>query len=93
MSLNICCMLDLDVYPLVIQCPVDVVRVSYPTINDSVQTNYSGVKASEAAVKITYNPPNGSLVQIKDLVNVMAIAHDRFGNTTSCQFTYEATSK
>ena len=82
-----------DVYPLT--CPSEVVYVPYATINDTVIIRYNntGVATSSSTIHIQYHPPAGSLISINDHVNVMATAYDAAGNSTSCNFTYEATSK
>ena len=82
-----------DVYPLT--CPSEVVYVPYATINDTVIIRYNntGVTTPSSTIHIQYHPPAGSLISINDHVNVMATAYDATGNSTSCNFTYEATSK
>ncbi|XP_076073923.1 uncharacterized protein LOC143045353 isoform X3 [Mytilus galloprovincialis] len=83
----------IDIHPLTIRCPVDVVYVPYATSSDVVNITYNsiGVVASRSATHITYQPPFGTSIKIKEHVKVKATAHGSNGNTVSCNFTYEAT--
>ncbi|VDI56620.1 Hypothetical predicted protein [Mytilus galloprovincialis] len=83
----------IDIHPLTIRCPVDVVYVPYATSSDVVNITYNsiGVVASRSATHITYQPPFGTSIKIKEHVEVKATAHGSNGNTVSCNFTYEAT--
>lgn len=71
------------------------VYVPYATSSDVVNITYNsiGVVASSSATHITYQPPFGTSIKIKEHVEVKATAHGSNGNTVSCNFTYEATSK
>ncbi|XP_071132432.1 uncharacterized protein [Mytilus edulis] len=83
----------IDTHPLTIRCPVDVVYVPYATSSDVVNITYNsiGVVASSSATHITYQPPLGTSIKIKEHVEVKATAHGSNGNTVACNFTYEAT--
>ncbi|XP_052070616.1 uncharacterized protein LOC127709241 isoform X4 [Mytilus californianus] len=83
----------IDIHPLTIRCPVDVVYVPYATNSDMVNITYNSVNvvASSSATHITYQPAISTSIRIKEHVEVKATAHDSNGNTASCNFTYEAT--
>lgn len=76
----------------VLNCPTETVIQYFNTTDYIVEAEYPVVDVTDGVgvASVTYSPPNGTEVKMRDPNKVTVTAWDTSGNMASCQFIYMA---
>ncbi|CAH1795054.1 unnamed protein product, partial [Owenia fusiformis] len=82
----------LDGIPPRVQCPQEKVVDLHNTTSFVVPARFPDVIATDnvGVVRVVYDPPNGTIVQMRRYLTVTVTAYDEAGNQGACSFNYEA---
>ena len=80
----------LDVTPPSIECPTELYVEYHNTSDMSVPMTYPYIPISDyvGVVDVTYNPPEGTMVNMRVPITVTVRAYDAAGNMDTCDFIY-----